>query len=122
MWSFFINTYMSFKEYIKESLSLLKPTKRSREHQQSLNRGIDRKKQNWVPYSRRTKAAHPIIKLMIDNNLNEYNIKKTLDVFSLAKAYNHNIEKEKKDFVKSLMRTPFFLIKKGNRYKVIRKK
>jgi hypothetical protein len=115
---------MNFKQYVKESLSisLLKPTKRSREHQQSINRGINRSKQNWVPYSRRTKAAHPIIKLMIDNNLNEYNLKNIRDVFSLAKAYNHNIEKEQKDFVKSLMRTPFFLIKRGNTYKVIRKK
>ena len=115
---------MNFKEYIKESLSLslLKPTKRSREHQQSLNRGIDRKKQNWVPYSRRTTSEHPIIKTMIDNNLNEYNIKNPYDAFTLAKAYHQNIKKEKNDFVKSLMRTSFFLIRRGNSYKVIRKK
>lgn len=112
----------TFKNFYNKKENIIKPTKKSREHQQSLNRGIDRIRQNWVPYSRRTKAAHPIIKLMIDNNLNEYNIKKTLDAFSLAKAYNQNIEKEKKDFVKSLMRTPFFLIKRGNTYKVIRKK
>jgi hypothetical protein len=125
MWSFFINTYMisSFKNFYNKKENVLKPTKTSRKHTQSLNRNtVDRKALYFVPHSDRIKRSHPIITRFEANaNLNVVPIDiKTAE--TLAKIFNRNMSKESGDFTKSLGRTDLFLIKRGQKYSIIRKK
>ncbi len=125
MWSFFINTYMisSFKNFFNKKENVLKPTKTSRKHTQSLNRNtVDRKHLNFVPESDNIKRSHPIIKRFeVNKNLKFVPIDIKI-AETLSKIFNRNIFKENGDFTKSLGRTDLFLIRRGSKYSVVRKK
>ena len=125
MWSFFINTYMisSFKNFYNKKENVLKPTKTSRKHTQALNRNtVDRKHLNFVPKSDNIKRSHPIIKRFeVNKNLKFFPIDIKI-AETLSKIFNRNISKENGDFIKSLGRTDLFLIRRGSKYSVVRKK
>jgi hypothetical protein len=114
----------TFKNFYTKKENIVKPTKNSRKHTQSLNRNtIDRKGGlHFVPRSDNVKRSHPIIKKFESNkNLKFYPVDiKTAE--TLSKIFNRNISKENGDFTKSLGRTDLFLIKKGSKYYVVRKK
>ncbi len=122
MWSFFINRYMSFKQYIEEN-SFLKPTKTSRKHTQSLNRGVDRKHQYFVPRSDNVKRSHYIIKKFEKNqNLKFIPLPSEQIVFELANIFKLKITNDKKNFSMSLKRSGLNLVRNNNKYYVVRKK
>ena len=125
MWSFFINTYMisSFKNFYNKKENVLKPTKTSRKHTQALNRNtVDRKHLNFVPKSDNIKRSHPIIKRFEANKNLKFVPIDIKIAETLSKIFNRNISKENGDFIKSLGRTDLFLIRRGSKYSVVRKK
>ena len=113
----------SFKNFYNQKSDIVKPTKNSRKHTQSLNRNtIDRKSLNFVPDSDNIKRSHYIIKrFKMNKNLKFDKILPTV-AKELAKIFRRNIEKETGDFKKSLGRTDLFFVRKGTKYFVVRKK
>lgn len=114
----------SFKNFYNQKSDIVKPTKNSRKHTQSLNRNtIDRKSLNFVPDSDNIKRSHYIIKrFKMNNNLNVLMIPNSSIAKNVANIFNLNIEKETGDFKKSLKRTDLFLVRKGAKYFIVRKK
>jgi hypothetical protein len=116
----------SFKNFYKgtSSKDIVKPTKNSRKHSQSLNRNtIDRKKSlNFVPYSDRIKRINNIVKKFEANKSLKYLPITPEKANQIAKDYGLNISKENSDFSKSLKRTNLFLIRRGSKYLIVPKK
>jgi hypothetical protein len=112
----------SFKNFLNKKEDLTKPTKTSKKRTQSLNIGVDRKHQYFVPRSDNVRRSHPIIKRFeVNKNLKFVPIDIKI-AETLSKIFNRNISKENGDFTKSLGRTDLFLIRRGSKYSVIRKK
>jgi hypothetical protein len=113
----------SFENFYKKKENIIKPTESSRKHTQSLNRGIDRKHQYFVPKSDNKKRSHYIIKKFEKNkNLNFYPIPSEQIANELSFIFGLNIKDNKKNFSSSLKRTGLNLIRYNNKYAVIRKK
>jgi hypothetical protein len=115
----------SFKNFYELKSNIVKPTKTSKKHTQSWNRGTDRKHLNFVPRSDNKKRAHFIVKRFEQNpklkqivlpNDNGQTAKDLANIFGLT------ISDDEKNFNKSLKRSGLNLIKMGSKYIVIRKK
>lgn len=120
----YIYMISSFKNFYNKKENVLKPTKTSRKHTQALNRNtIDRKGGlHFVPRSDNVKRSHPIIKRFeVNKNLKFVPIDIKI-AEKLSSIFNRNISKENGDFTKSLGRTDLFLIRRGSKYSVVRKK
>lgn len=119
-----ISTFKDFYKKISTN-DIVKPTKNSRKHSQSLNRNtIDRKKGlNFVPDSDIVKRSHYIIKrFKLNKNLKYLPIPNEMIANKLANIFNLNISKESGDFKKSLKRTDLILMRTGTKYFIVRKK
>lgn len=114
----------SFKNFYNQKTDIVKPTKNSRKHTQSLNRNtIDRKSLKFVPDVDNIKRSHYIIKrFKMNKNLDFLLVPNFSIAKNLANIFGLNIEKETGDFKKSLKRTDLFLVRKGTKYFVVRKK
>ena len=114
---------MSFKQYIEENNLLNSIIKPKKNHTQALNRNtIDRNHLNFVPRSDNVKRSHPIIKKFEANKNLKFDHIDIKIAETLSKIFNRNISKENGDFTKSLGRTDLFLIRRGLKYYVVRKK
>jgi hypothetical protein len=113
----------SFENFYNKKENITKPTKTSRKHTQSANRGmLDRKNLYFVPHSDNKKRAHSFIKRFEKNqNLNFIPLATREIALELASLYGLNIEKEQNNFSKPLKRTGLNLIKYNNKYGIIRK-
>jgi len=112
----------SFKNFLNKKEDLTKPTKTSKKRTQSSNIGVDRKHQYFVPRSDNVKRSHPIIKKFEANKNLKFDHIDIKIAETLSKIFNRNISKENGDFTKSLGRTDLFLIRRGLKYYVVRKK
>ena len=119
----YIYMISNFKNFYNTKENVLKPTETSRKHTQALNRNtVDRKHLNFVPRSDNVKRSHPIIKRFEANKNLKFVPIDIKIAETLSKIFNRNISKENGDFTKSLGRTDLFLIRRGSKYSVIRKK
>jgi hypothetical protein len=116
----------NFKNFYKETSNknIVKPTKNSRKHSQSLNRNtIDRKKGlNFVPHSDHIRRANALVKRFTLNKSLKYLPITKEKAQEIANDYGLNISKETGDFSKSLKRTNLILLKRGSKYLIIPKK